>query len=103
MPSPLPLITLSLTSKIARSLCVTKFHCKRRSTDSTANLFFKSDLNTNSFLVWRSTNLPLNLSNFGTNSPSPIMKSALVLIVDGSEEMEFTITADVLRRAGVSF
>ncbi|XP_046672005.1 protein dj-1beta-like [Homalodisca vitripennis] len=30
------------------------------------------------------------------------MKSALVLIVDGSEEMEFTISADVLRRAGVA-
>lgn len=30
------------------------------------------------------------------------MKSALVLIVEGSEEMEFTISADVLRRAGVS-
>ncbi|XP_054269025.1 protein dj-1beta-like [Macrosteles quadrilineatus] len=28
-------------------------------------------------------------------------KSALVLIVEGTEEMEFTITADVLRRAGV--
>lgn len=30
-------------------------------------------------------------------------KSALLLIADGSEEMEAVITTDVLRRAGVSF
>lgn len=30
-------------------------------------------------------------------------KSALLLIADGSEEMEAVITTDVLRRAGVCF
>ena len=30
-------------------------------------------------------------------------KSALVLLSEGSEEMEFVISVDVLRRAGVSF
>lgn len=30
-------------------------------------------------------------------------KSAVVLVSEGSEEMEFVISADVLRRGGVSF
>lgn len=30
-------------------------------------------------------------------------KTALLLIADGSEEMEAVITADILRRAGVRF
>lgn len=37
-------------------------------------------------------------NNFCTNMAR---KSALLLIADGSEEMEAVITADVLRRAGV--
>jgi len=30
-------------------------------------------------------------------------KSALVLLAEGAEEMEFVISVDVLRRAGVSY
>lgn len=32
-----------------------------------------------------------------------VKKSALLVITDGSEEMEAVITADVLRRAGVGY
>lgn len=33
---------------------------------------------------------------------SSMTKSALIILAPGAEEMEFTIAADVLRRAGVS-
>lgn len=41
-------------------------------------------------------------SSFTTISRTMANKSALVLIADGSEEMEAVITVDVLRRGGVS-
>lgn len=36
-------------------------------------------------------------------STTKMGKSALVLLAPGAEEMEFVISADVLRRCGVSF
>ena len=32
-----------------------------------------------------------------------VTKSALVLLAEGAEEMEFVISVDILRRAGVSY
>lgn len=84
----------TLLSKIARSLFLSTFTVNRA-----AHSFIKS-VPSNRYLLCTGTHFQLNLRPFGGNSPS--MKSALVLIVNGSEEMEFTIAADVLRRAGVS-
>lgn len=85
----------TLSSKIGRSLFLSTFTANRA-----ANLFIKS-VPSNRYLHCTCTHLQSNLRHFVGNSSK--MKSALVLIVNGSEEMEFTIAADVLRRAGVSF
>lgn len=88
----------SLLSKIGRYLFLSTF------TVNSADHFFVKSVTLNRYLLWSSsstgTHLQSNSRHFGANNPN--MKSALVLIVDGSEEMEFTISADVLRRAGVS-
>lgn len=85
----------TLLSNIGRSLFLSTF-----TVNSAAHLFTKT-VPSNRYLLFTGTHLQSNLRHFGANIPT--MKSALVLIVDGSEEMEFTIAADVLRRAGVSF
>lgn len=46
--------------------------------------------------------LPRVVSPFSISSRTMASKSALVLIAEGSEEMEAIITVDVLRRGGVS-
>lgn len=82
----------TLSSKIGRTLFLPTF---------TANRAAIKSVPSNPYLLCTCTHLQSNLRHFGGNSST--MKSALVLIVNGSEEMEFTIAADVLRRAGVSF
>lgn len=84
----------TLSSKIGRSLFLSTF---------TANCGAIKSVPwpSNRYLLCTCTHIQSNLRHFGGNSST--MKSALVLIVNGSEEMEFTIAADVLRRAGVSF
>lgn len=83
----------TLSSKIGRSLFLSTFTANRAA--------IKSSVPFNCYLLCTCTHLQSNLRHFSGNSST--MKSALVLIVNGSEEMEFTIAADVLRRAGVSF
>lgn len=82
----------TLSSKIGRSLFLSTF---------TANRAAIKSVPSNCYLLCTCTHLQSNFRHFSGNSSA--MKSALVLIVNGSEEMEFTIAADVLRRAGVSF
>lgn len=51
------------------------------------------------FNVSRSVRV-ITRKNFSTNMAK---KTAILLIADGSEEMEAVITADILRRAGVRY